>query len=79
MTIVNEKENKKTMDELMKVCHETTEHNHKMIEGMETICKYLNQLLDAMPDYIYNANDDRIRIQGFYVDEFGRFRYETID
>lgn len=70
---------KKPMDEFMNVCFETAEHSHKMLEGMQTICDYLNHILEVVPDFIYNANDDTIRIKGFYVDELGRFRYETND
>ena len=67
------------MDELTKVCLETAEHGRKLLEGMETICEYLNRILEVVPDYIYNGNDDTIHLHGFYVDEWGRLRYETLD
>ena len=65
------------MDEFMSMCFKTAEHSHKMLEGMETICTYLNDIWDNLPDFTFDADDDRVRIKGFYVDELGRLRYET--
>lgn len=65
------------MDEFMNVCFKTAEYSHKMLEGMETICSYLNDIWDNLPDFTFDADNDHIRIKGFYVDELGRLRYET--
>lgn len=65
------------IDEFMNVCFHTREYSLKAMEGMETICNYLNEIWEALPDFTFDADDDRIRIKGFYVDELGRLRYET--
>ena len=61
------------------ICFKAAELQHNLDEHTQTICDYLNHILEVVPDFIYNANDDTIRIKGFYVDELGRFRYETND
>lgn len=65
------------MDEFMSVCFKTAEHSHQMREGMETICCYLNDIWENLPDFTLDADNDNVRIKGFYVDELGRLRYET--
>jgi len=65
------------IDEFMNVCFHTREHSLKVMEGMETICNYLNDIWEALPDFTFDADNDGIRIKGFYVDELGRLRYET--
>lgn len=64
-------------EDFVNLCSETSAMCHRVQENTETICNYLNEILETLPDFVLDADDDRVRIKGFYVDELGRLRYET--
>jgi len=59
------------------ICFKAAELQHSLTEHTQTICDYLNHIIETLPDFVFDADNDNIRIKGFYVDEFGRIRYET--
>jgi hypothetical protein len=50
---------------------------HDIQIAMGSICGMLNELLFLLPEQVYSADDGTVFINGFYVDEEGRLRYET--
>ena len=64
-------------ENFVNLCSETSAMYHRVQENTETICDYLNEVLETLPDFVLDADNDHIRIKGFYVDELGRLRYET--
>lgn len=64
-------------ENFVNLCSETSAMYHRMQENTETICNYLNEIFETLPDFVFDADNDYVRIKGFYVDELGRLRYET--
>ena len=64
-------------ENFVNLCADTSAMYHRLRENTETICDYLNEILETLPDFVLHADNDDIRLKGFYVDELGRLRYET--
>lgn len=65
-------------ENFVNLCSETSAMYHRVQENTETICDYLNEVFETLPDFVLDADNDNIRIKGFYVDELGRLRYEIV-